>query len=215
MNALQKFFTDEWYFSAPMTIMAFIAFALVAWRWLLNINSRTNLDDLWPDLQDTLAHKGVRGAAALCKQEKGLIPSRLFTAGLEAADQGAAAMRRSMANAAELDVLPRLNFLLAPILAIAKVATMVGLLGTVISMINTFNAISAAKSGDPSGVTSQAGAIGLALFATAMGLVTAIPLVFCHVLFKDWVHKQEIKMKAAGQKLVTLVQNSRRAAAAA
>lgn len=210
MNALQKFFTDEWYFSAPMTVMAFIAFALVAWRWLLNFNSRTNLDDLWPDLQDTLAQKGVRGAVALCKQEKGYIPSLLFTAGLEAADQGAAAMRRSMASAAELDILPRLNFLLAPILAIAKIATMVGLLGTVISMINTFNAISAAKAGDPTGVTSQAGAIGLALFATAMGLMTAIPLVFCHVLFKDWVHKQEIKMKAAGQKLVTLVQNSRR-----
>ena len=42
-------------------------------------------------------------------------------------------------------------FLLAPILAIAKIATMVGLLGTVISMINTFNAISEAKGGDPRG----------------------------------------------------------------
>ena len=46
-----------------------------------------------------------------------------------------------MANAIELEITPDLNFLLPPILAIAKIATMVGLFGTVISMINTFNAI--------------------------------------------------------------------------
>ena len=33
----------------------------------------------------------------------------------------------------------------------------------------------------------QSRSIGLALFATAMGLVTAIPLVFTHVLFKGWI----------------------------
>ena len=212
MQAIKTFFLDEWYFSGPMSVMAFVAFALVAWRFLLNLSARSRLDEVWPDLQETLAKNGVRGAIALCKTEKGLIPTVLFPAGLEAADQGAAAMRRSMTNAMELEVLPRMNFLLAPILAIAKISTMVGLLGTVISMINTFNAIANVKAGDPKGATGQAGAIGLALFATAMGLMTAIPLVFTHVLFKDWVHGQELKMKAAGQKLITLVQNSRRAA---
>ena len=209
MNALRNFFLDEWYFSAPMTLMAFIAFSLVAWRFLLNLSARSSLDDLWPDLQETLKRKGTRGAVALCRDEKGLIPNLLFTAGLEASEQGVAAMRRSMASAIELEVMPRLNFLLAPILGIAKISTMVGLLGTVISMINTFNAISSAKSGDPSGVTSQAGAIGLALFATAMGLMIAIPLVFCHVMFKDWIHRFDTRMKASAQKLITLVQNTR------
>ena len=215
MNALKTFFLDEWYFSAPMTLMAFAAFTLVAWRFLLNWNAGTDLNDLWPDLQETLATKGIRGAVALCKAEKGVIPTHLFVPRLEAPDHGAPAMRPTMLSAMELDVLPRLNFLLAPIIAIGKIATMVGLLGTVISMINTFSAISAAKAGDPGAVQGQAGAIGLALFATAMGLMTAIPLVFTHVLFKDWVHRQEVKMKAAGQKLVTLVQNARRPTAAA
>ena len=113
-------------------------------------------------------------------------------------------MRRAMANVIELEILPDLNFLLAPILAIAKVATMVGLLLTVISMIGTFSAISNAQNAQ--GVTGQAGSIGLALFGTMMGLVIAIPLVFAHVLFKDWVHKFEIKMKGAAQKLLVLVQ---------
>ena len=76
-----------------------------------------------------------------CKRPHRDHPARLFVAGLEANKQGLAAVRRAMANAIELDILPDLNFLLPTILAIAKIATMVGLLGTVISMIGTFTAI--------------------------------------------------------------------------
>ena len=108
-----------------------------------------------------------------------------------------------MANVIELEIMPDLNFLLPTILAIAKVATMVGLLGTVVSMIGTFNEIQKSKGGD---VGSQAGAIGLALFATALGLVTAIPLVFTHVLFKAWVAHFEVRMKSAAGKLQILLQ---------
>ena len=58
-------------------------------------------------------------------------------------------------------------------------------------------------------MTGHAGSIGLALFATALGLVTAIPLVFAHVMFKDWVAKFELKMKSAAQKLLVLVQSTK------
>ena len=51
------------------------------------------------------------------------------------------------------------------------------------------------------------GVIGLALFATALGLFTAIPLVFSHVLFKEWIARFEVKIKASSQKLITLVTN--------
>src|SRR5207248_1428151 len=86
-----------------------------------------------------------------------------------------------------------------------KIATMVGLLGTVISMINTFSAIS--QETQASGVASHSKEIGLALFATALGLVTAIPLVFAHVMFKDWIHRYELKMQSAAQKLLVMIQN--------
>lgn len=211
MQALISFYRDEWFFAIPMTLMSLVAFALVIWRWMLNQSAKSDLDGFMPILQDAIKKKGTKAAAEACRLEKGLIPSVLFVAGLEAADQGTSAMRKSMASAIELEIVPRLNFLLAPILAIAKIATMVGLLGTVISMINTFNAISAeSKSGNAGGVTAQAGAIGLALFATALGLITAIPLVFTHVLFKEWIHNFELRMKAASQKLIVLVQNAKK-----
>ncbi len=208
MQAVQDFFFGEWYFSIPLVIMSLIAGSLVVWRMLLNKSAQTDLDEFLPVFQETLRKKGVKGAVELCKEEKGLIPSRLYVAGLEAADNGAAAMRRAMANEVELDISRRLNFLLPWILAIAKIATMVGLFFTVISMINTFNAIGEqTKAGNVKGVTGGADKIGLALFATALGLFTAIPLVFCHVVFKDWIAGFEVKIKAASQKLVTLVTN--------
>jgi len=208
MNAVYDFFVKEWYFSVPLVIMSLIAAALTLWRILLNKSASTDMDDFLPVFQQTLRKGGIKAAVNLCKDEKGLIPNRLFVAGLEAADQGAAAMRRTMANENELEIVPRLHFLLAPILAIAKIATMVGLFFTVISMINTFNAIGEqASSGKAKEIGGHASKIGLALFATALGLFTAIPLVFSHVLFKEWIANFEIKVKSASQKLVTLVTN--------
>jgi biopolymer transport protein ExbB len=210
MKALLSFFANEWYFAIPMVILLLVAFALVIWRWLLNMGANTNMDAFLPDLQTNLKLKGTKAALNLCKDEKGLIPKLLFVAGLEAHEQGVAAMRRSMASAVELEILPRLNYLLPLILAIAKIATMVGLLGTVISMINTFTAISETKSGSPTDVAGHAAGIGLALFATMFGLMTAIPLVFFHVMFKAWIANFELKMKASAQKLIVLVQNAKK-----
>src|SRR5205807_433259 len=178
---------------------------LLIWRILLNNNAKTDMSAFLPAFQQKLDREGIDGALRFCRSRQDLIPRRLFVAGLETSKQGVSAMRRAMANAIELEILPDLNFLLPSILAIAKIATMVGLLGTVISMINTFNKIQeAAARGEAA--AGQAGAIGLALFATALGLVTAIPLVFSHVLFKAWINQFEVKMKSAAQKLILLVQ---------
>jgi len=209
MDAFKHFLFHEWYFSIPMILMSLVAIALVVWRGLLNLNARTNMNEFMPLFQETLQKEGVEGAMRLCETESGVIPRLLYTAGLEASKQGISAMKRSMASVLELEILPQLNFLLAFILAIAKIATMVGLLGTVISMIGTFTSISAAKGGNASDVSNQAQSIGLALFATAMGLITAIPLVFAHVLFKDWISRFETSMKASAQRLIVLFQNAK------
>jgi biopolymer transport protein ExbB len=204
MSAFLHFVTNEWYFAVPMLLMSLTAIALVIWRIMLNVNATTDMNRFLPAFQQKLESEGIEGALRYCRSQTGVIPRKLYTAGLETAKQGTAAMRRAMANVLELEILPELNFLLAPILAIAKIATMVGLLGTVISMINTFQKIQDAVGGSAS---EHSSAIGLALFATALGLITAIPLVFAHVLFKDWISRFENKMKSAAQKLLVLMQN--------
>src|SRR5258707_268158 len=141
MEAFGTFVKQDWYFAIPMFLMSATAVTLVIWRILLNVNARTNMNEFLPAFQQRLEKEGVEGALRYCRSQTGIIPRRLFVAGLDTAKQGLAAMRRSMANVIELEILPDLNFLLAPILAIGKIATMVGLFGTVISMIGTFNKI--------------------------------------------------------------------------
>jgi biopolymer transport protein ExbB len=205
MKAFLTFVTGDWYFFWPMFFMSLTGITLVIWRLLLNINGSTNMSEFLPAFQQRLESEGIEGALRYCRSRTDIIPRRLFVAGLDVSRQGLSAVRRSMANVMELEILPDLNFLLPSILAIAKIATMVGLLGTVISMIGTFNKIQESTSGGRD-VTGHAGAIGLALFATALGLVTAIPLVFSHVLFKAWVARYETTMKGAAQKLLLLLQ---------
>lgn len=72
---------------------------------------------------------------------------------------------------------PQLNKALAFLKIIAVVAPLLGLLGTVTGMINTFQAIQLYGTGDPK---LMAGGISQALVTTVLGLVVAIPMVFLH-----------------------------------
>ncbi len=207
MEAFIHFVTHHWFFAIPMFGMMLAAGVMVIWRILLNHNAKTDLNLFLPRFQEVLQKEGIEGALKFCKAqpESEVIPRKLFVAGLENWKNGMAASKRAMASVMELEIIPDFSFLLAPILGIAKISTMVGLLGTVISMIGTFQELGKAEGGAAQGKASQE--IGLALFATALGILTAIPLVFMHVMFKAWIHKYEIKMKSAGQKLILLLQN--------
>jgi len=204
MTAFWQFCTQHWYFAVPMILMSITSVTLLIWRILLNVNGSTKMSAFLPIFQQKLEKEGVEGALRFCRSRTDIIPRRLYVAGLEASKQGLAAVRRAMANAVELEITPDLNFLLYPILASAKIATLVGIFGTVISMIFVFSGIQDAKGA----VSAQAvGDIGLALFATALGLITAIPLVFSHVLFKAWVARFELRLRSAAQRLLFLLQN--------
>jgi biopolymer transport protein ExbB len=72
---------------------------------------------------------------------------------------------------------PKINFGLLPLKVISVVAPLLGLLGTVVGMIVTFQAITLFGTGDPK---LMAGGISQALVTTVLGLVVAIPTVLLH-----------------------------------
>ena len=74
---------------------------------------------------------------------------------------------------------PKLERLLGGIKLLAAVAPLLGLLGTVTGMIETFQAITLFGTGDPK---LMAGGISQALVTTVLGLTVAIPLLFLHSL---------------------------------
>lgn len=74
---------------------------------------------------------------------------------------------------------PKINRWVMFVKIVAVVAPLLGLLGTVTGMIQTFQAITLFGAGDPQ---TMAGGISQALVTTVLGLVIAVPCVFAHWL---------------------------------
>lgn len=72
---------------------------------------------------------------------------------------------------------PKVEFGLNLLKLLAGIAPLLGLLGTVIGMIQTFQAMMIYGTGDPQ---LMAGGISVALVTTALGLIAAIPLLILH-----------------------------------
>ena len=78
---------------------------------------------------------------------------------------------------------PKLEKYHSIIKVFAAVAPLLGLLGTVVGMIVTFQALTLFGTGDPK---LMAGGISQALVTTMLGLIVAIPLVFLHSVLTSW-----------------------------
>ncbi len=78
--------------------------------------------------------------------------------------------------------LPRLTRGEGLVKLLAGVAPLLGLLGTVVGMIATFQSITLFGTGDPK---MMADGISQALVTTALGLIVAIPLLFMHTLISS------------------------------
>ena len=78
---------------------------------------------------------------------------------------------------------PALERFLTMIKIIAAVAPLMGLLGTVTGMINTFQSMTLFGTGDPK---LMAGGISQALVTTVLGIVVALPTLFLHSVVAGW-----------------------------
>ncbi len=78
--------------------------------------------------------------------------------------------------------MPPLERGITSIKVLAAVAPLLGLLGTVIGMIQTFQAITLFGTGDPK---LMAGGISEALVTTMLGLIVAVPLILCHSMVSN------------------------------
>ena len=74
----------------------------------------------------------------------------------------------------------------------ANIATLLGLLGTVLGMILVFGAMEQARASDP---YILAGGIGQALLTTAAGLMVAIPSLFFHHFFTESIVRRASRME--------------------
>ncbi len=125
-------------------------------------------------IKNILAKRRIVEALTVCEEAPGPVPA-VVKAALLHADADAETMRFYVQEAAVVE-LPSLERRLSSIAAIAQVAPMVGLLGTILGMISTFYAF------EKDYVTASVLSKGMwqALLATAGSLILAIPAHLAH-----------------------------------
>ena len=188
-------------FLTVFALLSLASMAIIIWRIWLNVVAKSDLGDFVGILQEELDRGGREAAIQLCEDEPGVIP-KVFASALETCKQGKVATRNAIANLIELEIVPDLNFLLPLILVLAKLAPMIGLLGTVTGMIRAFEKIAGATKVEPSALS---GDIGMALFTTAEGLIIAIPLIFAYTLLRERVKRFEIDLQRAAQAAINML----------
>jgi biopolymer transport protein ExbB len=91
-----------------------------------------------------------------------------------------------------------------PFLAtLANVATLLGLLGTIMGLIAAFSAVANADPSEKASLLSSS--ISVAMNTTAFGLITAIPLVFVHALLQGKTASIIDTMEMVGIKLMNSI----------
>lgn len=100
----------------------------------------------------------------------------------------------------------RLNRFGAIILVIAAVAPLLGLLGTVTGMIETFDIITDFGTGDPKLLS---GGISVALVTTQLGLIIAIPALLLGNLLSGWAERIKDDIEQAALRVTNLAKEGR------
>jgi biopolymer transport protein ExbB len=159
----------------PILLLGLVALVICAVKWVQVGRIRT----VGPmELQTILNHLRLGHgdkARARVEQIPGPVGEMLMTA-LAHVDERKEYLEEVMYEKM-LDTKPRLEALLPVIALTAASAPLLGLLGTVTGMINTFNMISVFGAGDP---RTLSGGISDALITTEFGLIVAIPALLLH-----------------------------------
>jgi len=168
----------------PLAVVAALSLVLIAERcWMLYMRN-SDAESLARGVIDAALDGRVDEAERLCGRRGGAV-ARTLAACLRRSGKGPVAMEDSV-QAQLLNELPRLQRFMGGIAILAAVAPLLGLLGTVTGIIQTFGIIRAYGNANPS---LMAGGISEALTTTAAGLVIAVPILLIHSVLSGRVDR--------------------------
>lgn len=167
----QKFIEGGPGFMSFVLICLILGLAMSIERILYLNMATTNSAKLINQVEDALKSGGVEAAKEVCRNTRGPIAS-IFYQGLDRADQGLEMVEKSVVSYGSVQM-GLLEKGLSWISLFIALAPMLGFFGTVIGMIEAFDAIAAANNISPGVVASG---IGVALITTVSGLLVAMVL---------------------------------------
>ena len=158
-------------FMSLIIICLIIGLALAIERILYLTFSKSNTKKLLENVEKALAEGGVEAAKDVCRETRGPVAS-IFYQGLLRYDQGVDVVEKTVVSYGSVQM-SEMESGLSWISLFIAIAPSLGFLGTVIGMINAFDAIQAAGDISPNVV---AGGMKVALITTVGGLIVAMIL---------------------------------------
>jgi biopolymer transport protein ExbB len=163
-------------------ILAVFAFgtAIAIERYVTLTLVRARNQSVWTQVQPALASGDFDKARQLTGKDSSAI-CQLLSMGL--ALQGAVRRREDIEIAMEesmMEIIPQLEKRTPYLALAANIATLLGLLGTIMGLIQAFTAVSNANPAEKADLLSAS--ISVAMNTTAFGLLVAIPLLITHTV---------------------------------
>jgi biopolymer transport protein ExbB len=195
-----KFIEGDPLWMAPVLLTLILGLAIAIERVLFLSMSNNNNDKLLEDVKSALASGGKSAALEVCRNTRGPVAS-IFYQGLEKMDDGIDMVDKSIVSLGSVEN-GKLERGVSWISLFIALAPMLGFMGTVIGMIQAFDAIEAAGDISPSLV---AGGIKVALLTTVFGLIAAMILQIFYNLIVAMIDNLVNKMEDASITFLDIV----------
>ncbi len=202
-NSVIDFFQDGGPFMYPIAIVLVIGIAVAIERWLFlshaKLSNRTAFDRIMP----LLRKQDFAGVIEFARTRKAPV-GRIVAAGIVRLQQ--TPRRDDVEYAMEegvMEAVPRLEKRTSYLATLANIATLLGLLGTIMGLIAAFTAVANADPAEKASLLSQS--ISVAMNTTAFGLISAIPLLLVHAMLQTKTMEIIDSLEMAGVKCLNIL----------
>jgi len=206
--SMVAFFQKGGLFMYPILIVFVTGMAITVERWFrLNRIQGVNRK-MWNLLQPVLVKGDFEKARAIIKKDKSTISQML---GMGLARLGAVQRREDVEIAMEesmMEIIPQLEKRTPYVALLSNIATLLGLLGTIMGLIEAFTAVANANPAEKADLLSAS--ISVAMNTTAFGLMSAIPLLLFHAKLTSTTGQIVDSLEMASVKALNSISNFNR-----
>lgn len=169
------FFMTGGPFMYPILVVFAVGAAIAIERYITLTQVTSRNRDVWSEVEPALVEGDFDRARALTTDDKSTV-GRLLSMGLDL--QGVVRRREDIEIAMEermMEIIPNLEKRTPYVALASNIATLLGLLGTIMGLISAFTAVANANPAEKADLLSAS--ISVAMNTTAFGLIVAIPLL--------------------------------------
>ena len=192
----------------PILAILAVGLLIVAERVIFLLRKKLNAEKLFQTIEACVAQDKWSECTQECQKHGASPVARVLKSGLECYQMSREEMENSLQEAILKEIPPMERFL-STLGMLAAIAPLLGLLGTVTGMIDTFHVITLHGTGDP---RLMSGGISEALVTTMLGLSVAIPLMLCQTLLSRATDKRIGEMEEKAVALVNTIHKNRNGA---